>query len=259
MQYNLPLPAMGLYQWGAAVLGALIVGLAKAGIAGVNGLFVGLFALVMPSVRQSSGVVLPLVIFGDWIAVAAYRRHLQWRHLARLFPWAAAGVVLGYLALGHWTDLRIRTVVGFIIVAMAAMSYWRRLRAPAQAADDGPRARPMHWIGAACMGLVAGFATLVANAAGPLMAIYLVAMRLPKMEYVGTTAIFFALINLFKLPFMIDLGLVSPSSFMFDLVLFPAVLAGTFAGRWILVRLNQRLFEELALALSALTGIALLA
>ena len=83
-------------------------------------------------------------------------------------------------------------------------------------------------------------------------------MRLPKMEYVGTTAIFFALINLFKLPFMIDLGLVSLPSVAFDLVLVPAVLVGLIAGRWILMRLNQRLFEELALALSALTGLALL-
>lgn len=254
------LPAIGPFQWGAAMLGAVFVGLAKAGIAGVNGLFVGLFALVMPSVRQSSGVVLPLIIFGDWIAVAAYRRHLQWKHLGRLFPWAAGGVVLGYLALGHWTDHMIRIVVGTIIVTLALMSYWRRLRArpPPADADEPPRVHTMHWVQAASMGVLAGFATLVANAAGPLMAIYLVAMRLPKMEYVGTTAIFFALINLFKLPFMIDLGLVSLPSFKFDLMLLPAVMAGLVGGRWILMRINQRLFEELALALSALTGLALL-
>ena len=251
MQYTLP--HLSQWQWAAAFLGATIVGLAKAGIAGVNGLFVGLFAWVSPSVRESSGVVLPLVIFGDWLAVAAYRRHLQWRHLARLFPWAAAGVVLGYLALGHWTDRTIKTVVGVIIVAMAAMSYWRRWRS-AGIEDD----TPIHWGQGVLMGLLAGFATLVANAAGPLMAIYLVAMRLPKMEYVGTTAIFFALLNLFKLPFMINLGLVSLPSFVFDLTLFPAVLAGALAGRWLLMRINQRLFEELALALSALTGLAML-
>jgi uncharacterized membrane protein YfcA len=258
MQYNLP--ALSLFQWAAAILGAAIVGLAKAGIAGVNGLFVGLFALVMPSVRESSGVVLPLIIFGDWLAVAAYRRHLQWRHLARLFPWAGAGVVLGYLALGHWTDHTIKTLVGIIIVAMAALSYWRRWRASASRQQDavGLRADEIHWVPGALTGLVAGFATLVANAAGPLMAIYLVAMRLPKMEYVGTTAIFFALLNLFKLPFMINLGLVSLPSLTFDLTLFPAVLAGAVTGRWLLLRINQRLFEELALALSALTGIALL-
>jgi uncharacterized protein len=250
MQYNL-LHSLGLFQWAAAILGALIVGLAKAGIAGVSGVFVGLFALVMPSVKQSSGVVLPLVIFGDWIAVAAYRRHLQWGHLGRLFPWAAAGVVLGYFAMGHWSDHTIKTLVGAIIVLLAALSYWRRLRSTVP--DDGT----IHWVLGACIGVVAGFATLVANAAGPLMAVYLIAMRLPKMEYVGTTVIFFALINLFKLPFMISLGLVSAPSVTFDLCLFPAVLAGTLAGRWLLTRIRQRIFEELALGLSTLSGLAL--
>ena len=116
----------------------------------------------------------------------------------------------------------------------------------------------MHWFAGACMGVAAGFATLVANAAGPLMAIYFVAMRLPKMEYVGTTVIFFALINLFKLPFMINLGLVSLPSVAFDICLFPAVLLGLIAGRWVLMRVRQRVFEELTLGLSALSGVALL-
>ncbi len=252
------LTSLGPIQWAAAILGGFFVGLAKAGIVGVNGLFVGLFAFIMPSVKQSSGVVLPLVIFGDWIAVAAYRRHLQWRHLGRLFPWAAAGVVLGYFAMGHWSDHTIKTLVGAIVVALAGMSYWRRYRATVKRPDERPDAHRIHWIAGACFGLVAGFATLVANAAGPLMAIYLVAMRLPKMEYVGTTAIFFALMNLFKLPFMINLGLVSLPSVVFDACLFPAVLIGLLAGRWMLTRIRQRIFEEMALGLSALSGIALL-
>jgi uncharacterized protein len=256
MHYNLP--AHGLIQWAAAILGALLVGFAKAGIAGVNGLFVGLFAFIMPSVKQSSGVVLPLVIFGDWIAVTAYRRHLQWRHLGRVFPWAAGGVVLGYFALGHWSDHTIKTLVGTIILMLALMSYWRRFRAAAKTPEDDPRDNRIHWFLGACLGLVAGFATLVANAAGPLMAIYLITMRLPKMEYVGTTAIFFALINLFKLPFMINLGLVSLPSVAFDACLFPAVLIGVIAGRWMLKHIRQRIFEELALGLSALSGLALL-
>jgi uncharacterized protein len=252
------LASLGPIQWAAAILGGFLVGVAKAGVAGVNGLFVGLFAFIMPSVKQSSGVVLPLVIFGDWIAVTAYRRHLHWRHLGRVFPWAAGGVVLGYFALGHWSDHTIKTLVGTIIITLAAMNYWRRFRVAAKAPEDGPPDHRIHWFLGACLGLVAGFATLVANAAGPLMAIYLIAMRLPKMEYVGTTAIFFALINLFKLPFMINLGLVSLPSVAFDVCLFPAVLIGLIAGRWMLKHIRQRVFEEMVLALSALSGVALL-
>jgi uncharacterized membrane protein YfcA len=254
------LPSIGPYQWAAAALGAMFIGMAKAGIAGINGLFVGLFALVLPSVRQATGVVLPLIMVGDWIAVTVYRRHLQWRHLGRLFPWAAGGVVLGYFAMGHFSDRTIKTLVGGIIVTLSVLSYWHRFRSrPAPAGADGDSgAERIHWVLGACMGIVAGFTTLVANAAGPLMAIYLVAMRLPKMEYVGTTAIFFALLNLFKLPFMIRLGLVSLPSLTFDALLVPAVLIGLMMGRWLLTRMNQRLFEELALGVSAMTGIVML-
>jgi uncharacterized membrane protein YfcA len=111
---------------------------------------------------------------------------------------------------------------------------------------------------AAAIGMLAGFTTLVANAAGPLMAIYLLAMRLPKLEYVGTAAIFFCLLNLFKLPFMVNLGLITSASVEFNLLLAPLVLAGALLGRWLLRHINQRVFEELILALSAIAGLLLL-
>jgi len=108
------------------------------------------------------------------------------------------------------------------------------------------------------VGVLAGVVTLIANAAGPLMAVYLLTMRLPKMQYVGTTAMFFMLLNLFKVPFMADLGLITPASFAFNLYLLPAVLAGTLIGRWLLGRIDQKLFETLVLALSAIAGLLLL-
>jgi uncharacterized membrane protein YfcA len=110
---------------------------------------------------------------------------------------------------------------------------------------------------AAAVGVIAGFITLVANAAGPLMAIYLVSMRLPKMEYVGTAAVFFMCLNLFKVPFMVNLGLITVHSFGFNLMLAPAVVIGAFVGRWLVVRINQALFENMVLCLSAIAGVLL--
>ena len=106
--------------------------------------------------------------------------------------------------------------------------------------------------------MLAGFTTLVANAAGPLMVIYLLAMRLPKMEYMGTGAVFFMLMNWFKVPFMVKLGLINAASFALNLWLAPAVFAGAWLGRIILRKMNQRLFENLALGLSAAAGFKLL-
>ena len=241
-------------QWICAVLGALMVGISKAGITGLSILSVALFTHVFPSSKQASGLVLPLLIFGDIIAVLSYRTHTQWRYLWKLMPWTAAGVVLGYFALGRISDETARIMIGVIIVALCALGYWRTyLRVQSQETTGA-----WHWSVAAAIGVVAGFITLIANAAGPLMAIYLIAMRLPKMQFMGTAAVFFMVLNLFKVPFMVKLGLITPQSFEFNLILAPAVLLGALAGRWLLMRLNQQLFEKLALSLSAIAGILLI-
>jgi hypothetical protein len=239
--------------WFFAALGAFMVGVSKAGITGLSILSIALFNHVFPSSKQTSGLVLPLLIFGDFVAVFAYRKHTQWRYLWRLFPWTAAGVVLGYFTLGRISDHTARVLIGWIIVSLAILSFWRRVvSAPAE-----DKAAAFHWSVGAAIGVTAGFITLIANAAGPLMAIYLVAMRLPKMEYVGTAAVFFMLLNLFKVPFMVDLGLITTQSFSFNLMLAPAVLLGALAGRWLLKHVDQNLFERLVLLLSAIGGILL--
>jgi uncharacterized membrane protein YfcA len=241
-------------QWIFAALGAFMVGVSKSGITGLSILSVALFTHVFPSSKQASGIVLPLLIFGDFVAVFSYRRHTQWRYLWKLFPFTAAGVVLGYFTLGAVSDRHARLMIGAIIVSLAALSFWRRYRSVQPEAADSHRS----WVFGASVGVVAGFITLIANAAGPLMAIYLVSMRLPKMEYVGTAAVFFMCLNLFKVPFMVSLGLITVHSFGFNLILAPAVVVGALLGRWLVVRINQELFEKLVLTLSAVAGILLL-
>ena len=241
-------------QWLCAACGAFMVGLSKAGITGISILSIALFNFIFPSSKQTSGLVLPLLIFGDLVAVFSYRKHAHWRFVWRLFPWTAAGVVCGYFTLGRISDHSAKMLIGWIIILLAALSYWRRARSGA----DDARAATLHWSIAALLGMAAGFITLIANAAGPLMAIYFLAMHLPKMEYVGTAAVFFMLLNLFKVPFMVDLGLITAHSFGFNLALAPAVFAGVLAGRWVVKHINQGVFEQMVLALSAIGGVLLL-
>lgn len=254
-----------IWQWVLAVVGALLVGVSKTGIAGMGMLFVVIFAQILPA-KQATGVVLPLLVFGDVIAVASYRQHTQWRFLWRLFPWTAAGVVIGFLALDRIDDRQARVLIGAIVLSLLALHVWRRwqpararaVAPPAPASDRVIEPGEHGWWFAPAIGVLAGFTTLVANAAGPLMVIYLLAMRLPKMEFVGTGAVFFLLLNLFKVPFMVNLGLINPDSFRLNLWLAPAVLVGAWVGRKILLRINQRVFENLALALSGAAGLKLL-
>jgi uncharacterized membrane protein YfcA len=238
------------WHWALAFFGAFLVGVSKTGIAGLGMLFVVLFAQIMPA-KQATGIVLPLLCFGDLVAVLAYRQHASWPHLWRLFPWTALGVLIGYVTMNWIDDREAKLLIGYIVVGLVGLHLFRRWRGGGHEAEHGA------WF-APTLGILAGFTTLVANAAGPLMAVYLLAMRLPKMEYVGTAAVFFLVINLFKIPFMVHLGLITGPSFELNLKLAPAVVAGALIGRKILTRINQRWFENIALGLAVGAGIKLL-
>ena len=237
------------WQWALAVLAALIVGVSKSGIGGLGMLSVVIFAQLMPA-KQATGMVLPMLCFGDFVAAGVYWRHAKWTHLWRLFPWTAAGVVIGYFALNRVDERQARMMIGGIIQTLAVLHVIRR-RVSGHEAEHGS------WF-APTIGVLAGFTTLVANAAGPLMAVYMLAMRLPKLDFVGTAAVFFLLLNLFKVPFMVHLGLITPASFSMNLLLAPIVLAGAWFGRKLVLKLDQRTFENIALALSFIAGLKLL-
>lgn len=238
------------WQWAIVIAGAFSVGLAKTGIPGLGILFAAIMANVMPT-REASGFVLPLLIIGDIMAVLAYRAHAQWIFLWKLFPWTALGVALGYVAMGRIDDRQARLLIGFIICGMVVMHVWRQRRRDFSQADLSPWLAPL-------FGVLGGFTTLVANAAGPLMALYFLAMRLPKMEFVGTAAMFFLVLNVFKVPFMMHLGLVNSGSLQVNGLLVPAVLLGAWLGRLVLPKIDQKRFEVVALALSEAAGLRLL-
>ena len=237
------------WDWTLAVAAALIVGVAKAGIGGLGLLAAVLFTQILPA-KSASGALLPLLCLGDVVGAALYRRHADWGHLGRLFPWTALGVLAGYFLLQRLDDNEARRLVGGIVLGMVALHLSRRRRESTGEAFGA-------WF-APAVGVLAGITTLVANAAGPLLAIYFLAMRLPKLDFVGTAAVFFLVLNLFKLPFMGGLGLISPESLRLNLLLAPAVLAGAWGGRAIVARIDQRAFENVALALSVLAAVRLL-
>ncbi|MSU48159.1 MAG: sulfite exporter TauE/SafE family protein [Opitutus sp.] len=237
------------WEWVLAAVAALVVGISKAGIGGLGMLAVVIFAQLMPA-KQATGMVLPLLCFGDIVAAVSYRQHAKWKHIWRLFPWTAAGVILGYFALDIVNERQARLLIAGIVLSLVGMHLIRR-RFSGHEAEHGS------WF-APTIGVLAGFTTLVANAAGPLMAVYMLAMRLPKMDFVGTGAVFFLLLNLFKVPFMVHLGLINQASFSLNLLLAPIVLAGAWFGRKLVMKIDQRGFENIALALSLLVGLKLL-
>jgi len=240
------------WQWVLLVLGAITAGFSKTGIPGTSIFFVAVFANLMPA-RQASGLVLPLLIFADLFAYFVYRKNLEWARVGRLLPWAVGGVVIGWAVLGQVNDAQTARIVGVVIAVMLALHLWRKWRGTAEeAATHAPA-----WFGP-FSGLMAGFATMVANAAGPVMTLYLLAMRLPKLEFLGTGAAFFLIINWIKVPFSAQLGLLNAPSLTLNLWLLPAVALGALAGPWVVKRVNQAAFENVALLLTSLAVIKLL-
>jgi len=244
------------WQLALALLGALLIGISKTGVTGLGILVAAIFANLMPA-KLSSGFVLPMLILGDLMAVYAYRGHADYRKALRLFPWTIPGILLGYLAFGVVNDRQARLMIGVIVALMVVWHLVRKLGPKKPASADSPEEHHST-LSVALLGISAGFTTLVANAAGPIMTLYLLAMGMPKMAFVGTAAVFFCGLNLLKVPFMVSLGSIQWSSLGWNLAFAPAVLLGAWLGKKLLGRISQKWFEYIALTLSAAAAIKLL-
>jgi uncharacterized protein len=249
---------LSLTTWLLFGLAALFVGLAKTSVGGLATLSVVIFASQLPA-RESTGALLPLLMVGDVLAVVAYRRHANWRLLARLFPWVAVGVVLGAVFVAQVDDAVMRRSIGIVLLVIVTLQLFSRHDRARGWRNDPNAARRtrVQQIATAAVGMCAGFVTMVANAAGPVTTIYFLMAGLPMLEFLGTGAWFFLVVNAFKLPFSIGLGLIDAPSLGTDAVLVPVVLLGALIGYLFVRRINQRQFEWLALLLAAVSAVPL--
>jgi uncharacterized membrane protein YfcA len=138
-------------------------------------------------------------------------------------------------------DVWVKRTIGVILVAVIVITLLRRRFA------SGVESTGAHRVAAATYGTLGGFTTMVANAAGPVMSMYFLAARFPVKEFLGTAAWLFAIVNIFKVPFSIGLGIITGPGLLLDAVLVPVVVAAALVGRWIADRLDQRLFERLVI------------
>lgn len=246
-----------LWEFLALAAAAGLVGFSKTAVSGANTISLAVFAAVLPA-RESTGVLLPLLIAGDVLAVLTYRRHAHWPTLWRLFPAVAVGVVLGTLFMLWADDAAVRTSIGAILLFMAGVTVWRR-RASSEAGEEGGGATSgVARLKTRSYGVLGGFTTMVANAGGPVMSLYLISTGFKKLGFLGTSAWFFLIVNTSKLPFSAGLGLIDVRSLLLDAALVLFVLPGAYLGRRCVDRINQRLFERLVIGATMLGGLQLL-
>ncbi len=245
--------SLEIWQYGLIALGAFFVGLGKGGLPGVGNLTVVLMALALPA-KASVGILLPILLSADIVAVIVYRRHALWPYILKLAPSMAVGIVIGYFVFSRVDDEQVRYLIGLILLSMTAVHFIRKwLRRKATEADQLPH----HPVFIGATGIIGGFATMVANAAGPVAALYFIASGLPKYAYIGTSAWFFLLVNCFKVPFMVDLGIIDLGSLHFSASFMLFSVLGAVIAPFIVKHINQKVFEILIWVFVVIGGLKL--
>jgi uncharacterized membrane protein YfcA len=268
-----------VHQWTLAAIAALGVGVSKAGFPGMALLHVMIFAFLFGA-RDSTGIVLPMLILGDLGAIGGFYRHTRWYHLRRTLPAAGVGVVLGTVLMGRLSDSAFAPVLGWIILTLVVLhvvgtepfsatraskgSEDRSFEASSGSAGEYlPETFSSRWSrmvakGAVPTGLLAGITTMLANAGGPVLYLYLLGTHVPKLELTATVAWFFFVLNVFKVPFSAGLGLITRETLALNLILVPGIVIGLLVGRWLVHKVPQRLFNQLLLAFAAVAALRLI-
>jgi len=247
---------LSLGAWGLVALGALLVGLAKGGLPGVGNLTIIIFAEVFDA-RASVGLLLPILISADIVAIMVYRRHVDWPVVGRLLPWMVGGILIGYVTFRYITSEQVKVIIGVVVLGMTVLQIfrsWQKKRQGEDFADHMPHSRLFRM----SLGLIGGFATMVANAAGPVGQIYLLAMGLGKMAFIGTAAWVFFLVNLIKVPLQAQLGIINLDSLQLSLSLAPFAMIGALLAPHLVKFIPQDVFTRLIWFFIIVAGLKML-
>lgn len=242
---------LSTFQWVLFLLCGMLIGMSKTGVPGTSMIVVPLLAMIFGG-KPSTGVLLPILVIADAFGVYNYSRHANWKYLLKALPWAFAGIFIALWVGNQVNDVQFKTIMAIIIFAGVALMLWRDR-------SKNKETIPTHWSFAASLGLLGGFATMMGNAAGSIMAIYLLALRLPKNEYIGTAAWFFFIVNIFKLPLHIfSWKTITVHSVLLDLVTFPAIALGAFLGIQIIKKIPNTSYRYFVIAITVASAFLML-
>ena len=229
-----------------AIIG-MLVGMSKGGVHGAGMIAVPMLATLFGG-KNSTGLMLPLLIMADVFGVTYYHRHTQWSHLRKLLPSAFIGIVLGTLTGDYINDETFKLIMGIIIfVSLGIMLYL-----------EGKKSEdiPSHKAFAIGTGVAGGFTTMVGNLAGSVMALYLLTVRLPKNQFIGTAAWFFLIVNILKVPFHVFAWKsITLNSFLLDLCLLPLIAFGAFKGIMIVKRIQEKWYRYFIMIMTLIAAV----
>lgn len=238
-------------QWGLAILGACLVGFSKTGISGVMMLVIPILASVFGG-KESTGVLLPMLLIGDIFAVYYYSRHAEWNKIKKPLPWALVGLILGGIVGNQINDQQFKILIAISILLCLSILVYTEKKGDKLVVPDGV------WF-YILTGIASGFTSMIGNAAGPIFSIYLLALGFKKQDFMGTFSWFFLIINLTKLPIqMYFWNNITPKTILFTFYMLPSITIGAFLGALIIKRLNEKPFRMVILAMTAIAAVRLL-
>jgi len=238
-------------EWIIIMACGTLIGMSKVGVPGVSMIVVPALAFIFGA-KQSTGVLLPILMMADIFGVAYYRRHANWNHLIKVIPWAVVGLLIALWVGEMVNDKQFKNLIAILVFLSIALMLWQDKR-------KGTQLFPEKWWFAAAMGILGGFATMIGNVAGPVFAIYLLAMHLPKNSFIGTSAWFFMIINFTKFPLQFFVwNNIKPETLMVDLVTLPAIAIGAFVGFKVVKIIPEHVYRGFVIAITAISAFLLL-
>jgi uncharacterized membrane protein YfcA len=239
-----------------AVVGAsvLLYGFSKTAMP-VAGVLAGPVLAAALTATTASAFAVPLLILGDLFALALYRQHADWGLIRRLIPGVLLGVAITALLFRFLDVHTIGRIVGVLILTSVLLEVWRS-RSELANHQDLPAME--NKAGIAFFGALAGVTSMAANAGGTAMTLYLVKMRVSMLAFMGTSTWFFFVINVIKVPIVVGLGLMTTETLIADLWFAPCIVAGAVVGIFVFRRMNQKVFTNVALLLSAVASVWLI-
>lgn len=222
---------------------AFFFGWSKAGIKGLGIFLVTLMALSFGS-KNSTGIVMPLLMVGDVFAIIYYRKYVLWKYILILLPSILVGILLGVWIGKNMPEAYFKRVMSVIIISsVGVMYYWEKRR------DIHIPQSKLFGYG---MGLMAGFTTMIGNLAGAFSNIYFLAMRLPKNNFIGTAAYLYFIINLVKFPFhLFYWQTITAETLMLNLKVIPFQILGLITGVFLVRKIQDEMFRKIILILTA--------
>jgi uncharacterized protein len=242
---------LNMSEWIWLLAAAVLIGFSKTGISAFMMPVIPIVAVIFGG-KESTGIILPLLIVGDIFAIFYYNRHAEWNDIKNLLLWVVVGLLAGLIIGDYTSDNQFKILIAICVVLCVVILTLMERK------GEGLKVPESSWF-YALTGILCGFSSMIGNAAGPIFSVFLLAKGFKKNNFLGTTAWFFFIINIVKVPMQIFVWQnINFKTVLLAFTMIPSIALGAILGAIFIKKINEKLFRILILVITALSAIRLL-